>query len=72
MGMFAYVRYEANCFECGEKIAHNWQTKDPDELYLQTVEPREVRNFYALCECGAWNEYVVVPVGGVEIRRVKP
>lgn len=46
--MFANVRFTAWCPFCGLKHS-DWQTQDPDELDLQTVEPTEVNNYYTNC-----------------------
>ena len=53
MGVFDYVRYEADCPHCGKRLTE-FQTKDGDP-WLNTVEPKEVWEWYALCdECGAF------------------
>jgi hypothetical protein len=58
MGMFDHVSYQAKCSCCGQEITR-WQTKDGPCL-LMTLEPSEVRNFYATCpSCYTWNEYNV-------------
>ena len=64
--MFDYVKYSAPCKKCGE-ILDEWQSKDGD-CWMVTVEPKDVREFYADChKCGTWNEYEVKPVG-IEIK----
>jgi hypothetical protein len=40
MGVFDYVRYEANCPHCGKRLTE-FQTKDGDP-YMNTVEPKDV------------------------------
>jgi hypothetical protein len=58
MGLFDHVIYTAKCACCGHEITR-WQTKDGPCL-LMTLEPPEVKNFYATCpKCHFWNEYEV-------------
>lgn len=53
MGMFDYVRYKAECPECGY-IVSDWQTKDTD-CTMATVEPWQVKHFYTECRgCSTW------------------
>ena len=53
MGMFDYIKYEAPCPKCGTKIT-SWQSKDGD-CDLATLEPWQVRWFYAPCPgCKSW------------------
>ena len=52
MGVFDYVRYEADCPHCGKRLTE-FQTKDGDP-YMNTVEPKDVWEWYALCACGAF------------------
>ena len=62
MGMFDYVKYEADCFLCGQPIKE-WQTKsakDGEDLMRQLEVKDVAENFYDICpHCGAWNEYDV-------------
>ncbi len=63
MGMFNYVAYEAPCTKCG-RVLTEWQTKDQEDLLLDTVQPSECRNFYTICPgCDRWNQKRVVPNG---------
>lgn len=57
MGYFDYVNVkEIKCRKCGAELS-DWQSKDAD-CRLETVELREVDNFYTDCrKCGTWNEY---------------
>lgn len=57
MGMFNYVKFEMRCPTCGTTM-RDFQTKDGDYLYLDTVEPLSVDRFYSYCrKCGTWVEY---------------
>ena len=53
MGMFDYVKYEAECPECGTPLT-GWQSKDgPCEL--AELEPWQVKQFYTECtSCLTW------------------
>jgi len=58
MGMFDYVKYEAPCTYCGEKLV-DWQSKD-GECNLEMLEPKDVDCFYTSCsKCETWIEYKV-------------
>lgn len=58
MGMFDYVKYEADCFSCGEPLK-DFQSKD-HKCLLKTVSPKKVKRFYTSCDnCKAWNEFKV-------------
>ncbi len=58
MGMYDYVEYEAKCKKCGEPL-EGFQSKDA-ECLLETVLPKDVKDFYTTCEaCGQWNEFKV-------------
>lgn len=51
MGMFDNVRFEMKCPLCGESV-NGFQSKDgPCELL--DLEPKDVRDFYDSCKCGA-------------------
>lgn len=57
MGLFNYVNHRMPCPTCGQMLT-DFQTKDGDDLYMHTVEPFTVSNFYALChQCRTWVEY---------------
>lgn len=61
MGMFDYVKYEANCRKCGE-LLKEFQSKDGDCM-METLEPKDVQRFYTNCDaCDTWNEFKVEPV----------
>lgn len=61
MGMFDYVKYEANCKSCGKPLS-NFQSKD-GECMLSTLEPKDVKRFYTSCyNCKTWNEFEVQPL----------
>ena len=67
MGMFDTVNYECVCPLCHNKVT-NFQSKNgPCEMLV--LEPREVKNFYASCMCGAWIEFDVIPI---KIKMRKP
>ena len=57
--MFDYVKFDALCVNC-KKLLSSFQSKD-GECQLLTITPESLRGgcFYAECECGAWNEYLV-------------
>ena len=58
MGMFDYIRYDADCKECGAPLG-DFQSKDHDCL-LNKLEPSQVDNFYTNCkECGTWHNFEV-------------
>jgi hypothetical protein len=57
MGMFDYVEYSMSCPECDRTIAE-FQTKDRPLPMMDTLDPLDLLNFYALCRCGAWIEFV--------------
>jgi len=58
MGMFDYVRYEAECKECGEPLK-DFQSKD-HECLLNVLEPSQVDNFYTSCDkCKTWHNFEV-------------
>ena len=60
MGMFDYVKYEANCRKCGHPLA-DFQSKDGD-CVMDTLDPGQVRHFYTSCDkCGTWHNFKVVP-----------
>lgn len=72
MGMFDYIKYEANCRRCGEPLKE-FQSKSgdsalqeitPAELYKQS--PLRAVTFYDYCEhCGWYNEFAVIWPGTV-------
>ena len=70
--MFDDVVYpEGECWKCKYPMMH-FQSKD-GECVMAVLQPEDVQRFYGICpECEAWNEYRVVPVGGVRIERVEP
>lgn len=70
MGMFDWVSYEAPCWHCGA-LLKRWQSKDR-ECTGDILEPWQVKNFYDLCICGAWNEYEVTlrPTPTCTFRRI--
>ena len=61
MGLFVQVRIGTDlpCRKCGTPMPDGqWQSKDADDCYLQTIPISEVRRFYAMCNrCQAWNGY---------------
>ncbi len=58
MGMFDYVKYEANCQNCGSSL-NDFQTKE-GVCELETLEPCQVDNFYTSCDaCKTWHEFHV-------------
>ena len=62
MGMFDNINYDGKCKKCNDEL--NWQSKDGDCL-LRTLEPKDVNNFYSLCDkCGTWNEKEVNNING--------
>lgn len=66
MGMFDYVDTEQLCSKCGFCI-DKFQSKD-GPCYMETLEPYQVKRFYAICpECKAWNEFKV----DVEVQIIK-
>lgn len=59
MGMFDNVNFKCKCPVCGEAV-NDFQTKEGPCL-LETLEPLEVDNFYALCNnCDAWIEFTFI------------
>jgi len=66
MGMYDYIKHEANCPNCGKPL-EGFQSKD-GPCNLKTLKPQQVSNFYTECEkdksedkggCGAWVEFNV-------------
>ena len=56
MGMFNLVNFEMECPNCKSTVG-GFQTKD-GEVYLATVEPDSVSNFYSSCDqCKTWIEF---------------
>lgn len=68
MGMFDYVKYDAECSGCGKAITM-FQSKDAD-CRLDVLAPEDVERFYDYCSCGVWNEFRVVKTM-TRIERVK-
>lgn len=56
MGMYNYVEYKTVCPVCSRVISR-FQTKDGDNLFMVTVKPNTVSNFYSSCACGHWLEF---------------
>lgn len=64
--MFDYVKYEADCLNCGQPL-HDFQSKDGDrllanltpmELYIQSSRGNAKPVFYAYCEhCELFDNY---------------
>ena len=55
MGMFDRINYTAPCPACGAELGpERWQSKE-HACIMQTLEPWEVDNFYAVCAgCNTW------------------
>lgn len=65
MGMFDYVRYEADCWKCKEPLS-DFQSKD-HHCTMATISPKKVKSFYTSCKnCEAWNEFKVK----VKVKRI--
>lgn len=64
MGMFDYVRYEADCRKCGKPL-NDFQSKSAhdQECLMRILEPKDVGDFYTNCRnCDTWNKFEVQPM----------
>lgn len=56
MGLYDNIEApDIPCPSCGKPL-HGWQSKD-GPCYLETLDFRNVDNFYTGCSCGEWVEF---------------
>lgn len=76
MGMFDWVKYEAECQKEGcNNVLTQWQSKD-GYCVLNNLTPEKLleqgggySTFYDSCsECGTWNTFTIIPPTPMRIK----
>ncbi len=70
MGRFDYVKYEADCMGCGEKL-NTFQSKSAG-CYMEVLEPWQVTEMHTNCpKCNTWNAYDICAEVEHVVKKIK-
>ena len=68
--MFDYINVKINCPKCGKEVT-NFQSKDAF-CRLDKIDPQNVNEFHALCDCGYWISFNRIKIIDREKQREEP